>query len=179
MAIILSTSQTGTENVAELHKKAMLYQKYVTTDYQQSLFHGLKSLDIYNELHPADDKNKSYLMNEIGLIYQSMGQYEIALKYQLESNDMDKRLYQDSDNPDLSSFLDNIGSIYQSMGKYDLVLKYKLDSYEMMKRLYKESDNPSLSTSLNNIGRLYKSMGKNELALKYQSDSIEMNKRLA
>ena len=117
----------------------MLYRKHVTTDYQHSLFHGLKSFDIYDKLYPDDDKNKSYLMNEIGLIYQSMGQYEIALKYQLESNDMDKRLYQDSDNPDLSSFLDNIGSIYQSMGKYDLVFKYKLDSYEMMKRLYKEN----------------------------------------
>ena len=36
------------------------------------------------------------------------------------SHEMFKRLYKDTDNPDLSTSMNNIGLIYVSMGKYEL-----------------------------------------------------------
>ncbi len=40
----------------------------------------------------TDNPDLSTSMNNIGLIYKSMGNYELASKYQLASFEMDKRL---------------------------------------------------------------------------------------
>ena len=64
-------------------------------------------------------------MNNIGLIYYSMGKYEVALKYFLDSYEMMKRLYKETDNPLLSRSMNNICSLYKKMGNHELAFKYQ------------------------------------------------------
>ncbi len=114
--IILETNQINSKTMGSLSHKSMLFNKYLTSDYHQCIQDGLKALKIYQIIHQKDHEEISSVLNELGLIYESMGNYESALKYQLDSYEMRKRLYKETDNP-YNYFLIHV---------YCLPLKFKL-----------------------------------------------------
>ena len=94
-----------------------------------------------------------------GVIFQSKGNYEKALKLYNESlviwNDL-------NDQQEISNILNNIGVLYRNKGELDRALEY----YEQSLAIYNEiGNNDDIATITNNIGNIYLYKGEIDKAL--------------
>jgi tetratricopeptide (TPR) repeat protein len=79
-------------------------------DFQKSLDCNMAALAIYTKIHKGDQMDIATVLNNIGLAYHNMGDFNSALKYYQQSLDMKKRLYKDNrNNSDVSMALSNLG----------------------------------------------------------------------
>ncbi len=114
----------------------------------------------------------SGLLNELGLLFNSLGKYEEALKYYQDSLEICKEV---GDRQGEGATLNNIGLIYQFWGKYKEALKRYQESLEIRNEI---GDRQGEGTTLNNIGFVYQIWGKCEEALKYCKESLEISKEI-
>jgi tetratricopeptide (TPR) repeat protein len=91
---------------------------------------------------------------------------------------MRKRLYKDTDHPDVAISLNNLGASYDSKREFEKALEYYEEAMKMLKRYHKGFDHPDISTSLNNIGVSYENMGDQSKAMKYYEEALEMRTRI-
>ena len=89
--------------------------------------------------HP--DLATSY--NNIGLVYDSMGEYEKALSYYEKDHWKSSQIALPPNHPDLATSYNNIGLVYASMGEYEKALA----SYERPLEI-KPNSSPSESSRL-------------------------------
>ncbi|ETO35233.1 TPR repeat-containing protein, partial [Reticulomyxa filosa] len=128
------------------------------------------------KLHSGSHPDVAASLNNIGVVYDSLGDYSQALKYYEESLKMKQELYP-GNHPSLADSLNNIGTVYNSLGDYSQALKYHEESLKMKQELY-PGNHPSLADSLNNIGAVYDSLGDYNQALKYHEESLKMKQEL-
>ena len=85
---------------------------------------------IFKDDHP----DTAASMNNIGTLYQSMGDHKKALEYYFDSLEMRKRIFK-GDHPYIVTSMSNIGNLYKLLGKRDLAEQFLLDAQKMRKRL--------------------------------------------
>ena len=110
--------------------------------------------------------------NEIGLIYDARGEYDEALEYYRQSEEISK---EGGDRAGLAPIYNNIGEIYRARGEYDEALEYYRQSEEIRKEV---GDRAGLGTTYNNIGLIYRARGEYDEALEYYRQSEEIKKEV-
>jgi tetratricopeptide (TPR) repeat protein len=127
-------------------------------------------LDLANKAQ--DLRVKSYFLSITGLIYQTGGKYDDALKNYTEAVRIAE---QRGDLMDKGLFLSNIGNIYYLKSDYDAALKYY---FEALKIADQTGDMNGKIRRLNNIGILYRDRGDFNAALKYYTESMRIAEQL-
>ena len=143
--------------------------------YDKSQWHEAKkswtvALKIYTKI--SDAASESNCLTNIGLVYDSLGQYQETLDYHRQSLEISRRI---GDTAGESSCLGNIGTVYYSLGQYKEALDYQRQSLEISRRI---GDGAGESKCLTNIGVVYESLGQYKEALDYQRQSLEISRRL-
>ncbi|MBO7651432.1 MAG: CHAT domain-containing protein, partial [Bacteroidales bacterium] len=127
---------------------------------------------ILGEEHP----DYAQSLNNIGIVYGDMGDYQNALKYHLQALEIRKKVLGE-EHPDYAQSLNNIGNVYGNMDDNQNALKYHLQALEIGKKILGE-EHPDYAQSLNNIGVVYDNIGDYQNALKYHSQAMNIWKKV-
>ncbi|CAF1390096.1 unnamed protein product [Rotaria sordida] len=122
----------------------------------------------------SDDSNKSYCYNQLGMIKDAQGEYNMALEFYTKSLDINEKTLPPN-HPNLARSYNNIGSVYDTMGEYSKALSYYEKDLEISLKAF-PPNHPSLATSYNNIGFVYNNMGEYAKALSSYERSLEILK---
>jgi tetratricopeptide (TPR) repeat protein len=165
-AIVQQVDVTQKARVDELIAEGM--QLYRESRYSEALDKWQQGLALAKTI--GHKSGEGTTLNNIGLVYQSLGQYPKALEYYEQSLVIKKAI---GDKSGESTTLNNIGGIYDSLGQYPKALEYYEQSLVISKVI---GDKSGESTTLNNIGVVYRSLGRYPKALEYYEQSLAISK---
>ncbi len=110
--------------------------------------------------------------NDIGAVYNYLGQYPKALEYYQRSLIISRVI---GNMAGEGITLNNIGSVYDSLGQYPKALEYYQQSLIMRRAI----DNiAGEGTTLNNIGSVYDSLGQYPKALEYYQQALTISRAI-
>ena len=147
---------SGKEKVHLLNKIGKAYWGIST---EKTLEYSNSALKLSQELKYL--KGEAQSLNNIGVGYYYIGEYERSLDYFLRSLDLRKEL---GEKKDIVSSLNNIGIIYDDLNNFSKAMEYyiaSLDIYEELK------DKNGIAISLHNIGVVYENQSNYNKALEY------------
>jgi tetratricopeptide (TPR) repeat protein len=105
-------------------------------------------------------------LNVLGLICDSTGQPQEALKYYQESLQIDKETGKRSGE---ATRLTNIGAVYHAIGQPQEALQYYREALPIRQEV---GDRAGESSTLNNIGAVYADIGQPQEALQYYREAL-------
>jgi len=128
---------------------------------------SIQMAKLYNE---KELEARSYL--NLGVSYQFMGDYELALENQLLAYNIGEELSK----KDLAKLLNNIGIIYRVQKKYKRAEEIYLKSYKLKEEL---KDSLGMAATLMNLGLVYQKIkGKENFSIQYLQISENLYQRL-
>jgi tetratricopeptide (TPR) repeat protein len=133
-----------------------------------------KGLELLPEGELKSKGNKSTFLNNIGMIYRQMGDYDNALKYYDEALSIAKQI---GDLKGTATRLSNIGRIYFDKGDLDKALEYFNEAVEIDQKLGEFVDLDGKATRLNNIGMVYQVKEDYDNALKYLKEVLKIDEK--
>ncbi|CAF1117988.1 unnamed protein product [Adineta steineri] len=113
--------------------------------------------------------------NNIGSIYDNMGEYSKALLYKEKALEIYQKTLP-SNHPDLTISYGLIGNVYDNMGEYSKALLFYEKDLEICQKTL-PSNHPSLAVSDNNIAGVYYSMKDYAKALSYYERALNIWQR--
>ena len=122
----------------------------------------------------SSDTDRANYLNQLGVVYDDMGEYSKALSSYEQSLEI-KKVSLPANHPSLATSYNNIGLVYDNMGEYSKALSYYEKDLEISKQVL-PPNHPSLATSYNNIGMVYNNMGEYSKALSSYERSLEIRK---
>lgn len=147
------------------------YNEWVYDFIQQKLtkntIHKKKNASIKRFL----EKNKSSALNNFGIYYYTIGNYEKAIENYLRSLAIKKRI---NDQKGIASIYNNLGGIYDNRGNSPKALEYYLKGLEIRETKFPD-DLKGLSISLNNVGQSYYNQEDTKNAQFYFQKSLDIN----
>ncbi|MGC9375406.1 MAG: tetratricopeptide repeat-containing sensor histidine kinase, partial [Bacteroidales bacterium] len=112
------------------------------------------------------------IYNAIGNVYQTISDYDSALKYFLDA----LKIYKKYNNQrGISMSYNNLGIIYQNIGENEKALDYYLKALEID---VKNNFYQGQASAYNNLGTAYDKKGEKRKALDYYRKALEINKKL-
>jgi Tfp pilus assembly protein PilF len=106
---------------------------------------------VLGEEHPSYTNS----LNNLAMLYESMGHYARAEPLFLKCRDIDKKV-SGEEHPNFASTLNNLALLYLRMGEYARAKPLILQCLDIRKKVLGE-DHPSYATTLNNLAGLYES----------------------
>lgn len=106
-------------------------------------------------------------LNNIGYVYKTKGDIDLALKYYHESLKIHQEI---GDKPGTATSLNNIGFVYRSQGNVYLALEYYQKALSIQEEL---NDHEGMASLFNNIGIIYYDQLDYDNALKYYQRSLK------
>lgn len=116
------------------------------------------------------------LYSNIGVIYQSIGDYLIALSFTLNAIKIKENVLS-NDNSDLAISYSNIAIIYNDLGNYEIALSFALKAIEIDEKTG-DSNQLNLAISYNNIAIIYSNLGNYEIALNFDLKAITIREKV-
>jgi CHAT domain-containing protein/Tfp pilus assembly protein PilF len=149
--LFLISTQSHSQSWKELDSIGTeLYKK---GDYKNSLTYFEKGLAQAETEFGKSHKNYSTALNNLALLYNNLGQNDIAETYYKEALEIDKIVLGDK-HPDYIVDLGNLGELYREMGKYDKAEQMMLEALKIEKEMAGDEP-PAYYESLNNLAGLY------------------------
>jgi CHAT domain-containing protein/tetratricopeptide (TPR) repeat protein len=115
-------------------------------------------------------------LDNIGRVYDDLGEYGQALDYLQRALAMRRKLYPEP-HPDIALSLNNIGLVYDHQGEYGRALDHYQRALAMFQKLY-DGPHPYIAGSLSNIGAVYEARGEYGKALDYLQRGLAMTQKL-
>jgi len=138
---------------------------------------GLKAIKLYEESMKIfeelnDKKGIASSLNNIGIIYQSLGNIKQALDNYTKSLKLLESL---NDKYGISYCLNNLGYIYHGQGDYEKGLMYYEKAYTMYKEI---NELPGLAIALVNIGAIYDDRKDYVPALEKYNEALKLYEKM-
>ena len=131
-----------------------------------------KAIEVYNRLiklyedfHGKEHSDTASLYNNIGVVYDDLGEYDKALDYYKQALSIREELI-GKEHPDTATSYNNIGGVYADLGDYDKALEFHKQALDIRKKVL-EKNHPDVAMSYNNIGNVYRSLGNYNTTLRY------------
>ncbi|NVJ49142.1 MAG: tetratricopeptide repeat-containing sensor histidine kinase [Gammaproteobacteria bacterium] len=170
---ILNTMLLEADNLDSTILKAQILSR--TSEiywYQGKIYDAVDKLETTLKLYQAagrpDDVSKT--LNNLGIMFRHLGDYESALSYLLRSLAIKETL--DNKTP-IATTLNNIGVIYHQLEKYQEAISYFDRAIEIFEFT---SDDPGLADPLNNKGQALEQLGQYPDALEYYQRSLTIER---
>lgn len=143
---------------------------YVNIDNEKAIDYAFQSLKIRNRLE--DRLEISNALNDIGIIYSSLGNYTAATGYHYRALAIRQEL---NDRDGIEQTYNNLALIFITINSYQQALKYVNLSSEIGTSL---RDTVHLAITRLNMGDLHLRMGDYTQALKYLNEALNLNSHL-
>ena len=141
------------------------YQKFTETlQVLEQMKHLSESL--------TDKDMQNYCLNNMGAIYQNIGQPQKALEFFQQTYTITQEL---GNRQNMTKALNNMGFIYQNIGQPQKALEFYQQAYTVAKEL---NNRQNMAMCLNNIGMIYKDTGQPQKALEFYQQAYTIAKEL-
>ncbi|MFK0734483.1 MAG: CHAT domain-containing protein, partial [Gloeotrichia echinulata HAB0833] len=129
----------------------------------------------YNQALPLtraveDRGGEAKTLNNIGLVYSSLGEKQEALKYYNQALPLRRAV---GDRGGEATTLNNIGLVYSDLGEKQETLKYYNQSLPLYRAV---GDRGGEASILNNLGGVYNDLGEKQQALKYYNQALPLHR---
>ncbi|GGA17515.1 tetratricopeptide repeat protein [Okeania sp. KiyG1] len=115
---------------------------------------------------------EAYTLNNIGAVYNSLGEKQIALNYYQQA----LLLSQQAGNQGGEAItLNNIGNVYDSIGEKQIALNYYQEALPLRRQV---EDKRGEADTLNNIGAVYNDLGEKQIALNYYQQALLLSQQV-
>jgi CHAT domain-containing protein/Tfp pilus assembly protein PilF len=120
----------------------------------------------------GDRAGEGTTLNNIGLVYESLGQYLKALEFFQQALAIRKQV---GDRAGEGTTLNNIAAVYQSLGQYPKALDFYQQALAIRKQV---GDRTGEGATLNNIGLVYQSLGQYSKALDFYQQALALTQQV-
>lgn len=155
----------GVTYAAALFTLALL--KSHKSNYEESIVLHKEVLDILARTIGKSHSYYSTVLGNLSLTYESIGDYENALKYSIEAVKTTNK-----NHPGYATRAQDLAYTYASLGEYDLSLEYYNKALKSIESTLGK-DHDKYGKLINNIGKLYLQIGNIDIALNYFKDAID------
>jgi CHAT domain-containing protein/predicted negative regulator of RcsB-dependent stress response len=167
-----TTTQDATRAAA---KKAFdegmaLYKQGTAASRRQAIEKWQEAVVLWQKI--GDKKWLATTLNNIGSVYDSLGDKQQALKFYNEALPLSKEV---GDKSGEATTLHNIGSVYDDLGDKQQALKFYNEALPLSKEV---GDKSGEATTFNNIGSVYDSLGNKQQALKFYNLALPLIKEV-
>ena len=134
-----------------------------------------KAAELYQVLldkASSSDKDCGLYLNQLGHVYDNMGEYSKALSSYERSLEITK-VALPSNHPDLATSYNNIGMVYYNMGEYSKAVSFYERSLEIDK-VALPPNHPNLAISYSNIAAVYYNLKEYSKALELFGKALEI-----
>lgn len=162
-------------NIDWLIKSGYFIKNYIA-DYALALEIYELALDSIKNNHIDNPVQESLLYNNIGMLYDVMGENVKALEYYYKSLDVYITM-EEFESPAIATTYNNIGSVYNARGDFSKALDYytkALDIYES----FLGFENSKVADLYNNLGSVYVSLGDYDKAMDHYTKSLTIRERI-
>ena len=135
-----------------------------------------KIAEIYTTIADADTTNVEWLRMTGAFYFNSIGDYNQALKYYKTALNVAKTKYGE-ENAVVGACYNNIGGVYNNKGDYLKAMEYYSQSLAIIKKVLGE-EHHDVATCYNNIGDVYNNMGDYLKAMEYLKQSLVIIKKV-
>ncbi len=119
-----------------------------------------------------DKKEKSNILNEVGIIFYRLGELDKALEYYGKALKLDEELGRKEG---MAANYGNLGNVYRIKGDLDKALEY----YEKALKLDEElGRKEGMAVQLGNMGTVYHTRGDFDKALEYYGKALKLDEEL-
>lgn len=125
---------------------------------------------------PEDPAFEADLWNDLGSIYEGMGEYRRALEYGEKALTIRRRVLGE-EHPDTASSYNNVGSTVGALGDHRRALEYQEKALAIRRRVLGE-EHPDTAASYNNVGAALKDLDDRRRALEYQEKALSIGRRV-
>ncbi|MDJ0660566.1 MAG: tetratricopeptide repeat protein [Crocosphaera sp.] len=129
-----------------------------------------KALEISREIGDGYGEGRS--LQGLGIIYDSLGQYQKAITYHQQALEIFKKI-RDQEGEIIS--LIGLANACYSLGKYEKAISFYQKSLDMAKEI---EDSQSEAYSLMGLGISYKVLGEYQKAIDFQQQCLEISRKI-
>ena len=146
------------------------YQLFTESNYQQTLDVCTQAVEVARAV--GDRLRESASLNNLGIVYESLGQYSKVIDYYEQSLRLARDL---GSRQGESASLNNLGAVYGSLGQYSKAIDYYEQSLHLDRDLgFRQGE----SISLTGLGTVYESLGQYSKAIDYYEQSLRLARDL-
>ncbi|HEU0179208.1 MAG TPA: tetratricopeptide repeat protein, partial [Blastocatellia bacterium] len=127
-----------------------------------------EALELYRRA--GDSREEAASLNNIGLVYHSLGEMQKALEKYSEALSIKRAI---GDRSGEATTLDDIGIIYDSLGETQKALEKYNEALSIRRAI---GDRRGEATTLNNIGAAYRSLGEMQKALEKYNEALSIRR---
>ncbi|MBD2126487.1 CHAT domain-containing protein [Microcoleus sp. FACHB-1] len=171
-SLSLFPSDDATRAAAEraFQEGKQLYKQGTAESLKQAIAKYEEALPLYRAV--GDKAREGSTLNNIGLIYDDLGETQKALDFYNQSLPLARAV---SDKATEAVILSNIGAVYDALGERQKALEY----YNQSLPLFRGVDNyAGEARTLNNIGLVYSALGEKQKALDSYNQSLLLKRTL-
>ena len=146
----------------------LVYKTHIK--YEEDIEYHNQHLSIAKEL--GDKVGEGRVYSNLGIAYQSLGDFKQAVKYHKQDLSIAKEL---GDRAGEARAYGNLGIAYQSLGDFKQAVKYHNQHLSIAKEL---GDRAGEGDAYSNLGSAYRSLGDCQQAIKYHNQRLSIAKEL-
>ncbi len=128
----------------------------------------ISNIPPYSEASLRDFAGEATPLNNIGLVYNDLGEKQKALEYFNQALPLFRAM---GDRAKEATTLNNIGLVYYDLGENQTALDYYKQALDLRQ---KAGDRPGEANSLQNIGNTYSELGKLQKAEEYFNQALPL-----
>jgi len=148
---------------------------YSCENYKKAKEYFEKLWRMMQEDRGVSQETKGYVLNQLGQVYQSLGDDKKALEISLAALKIHHGVYQEGKNPLLALSYYNLGAAYDHLKEPNKALDCYVSSLEMRRGIYGEN-HPVTAVSYYGLGHVYEAIGENLKAQEYYMKTLEILK---
>ena len=152
-----------------INNRANIFLQWGKLD--QALADYIESLKIKEEMK-APQTNIALTLENTGIIYRELGEYNKALEYHEKALDTYKMI---GSKMGIARSLNNIGLVYNELEDYPRALDYYQQSLQIKEEI---GHKPGIAITLDNIGAIYLVSKDFHKALEYQHKSLALREKM-
>ena len=146
--------------------------EYTLAHYDKAIRHYEIALGIYT-LSGGNDESIATLLNNLGLVWDSKGNYDKAIDYYEKALQINMKALGEN-HIEVATNYNNLGSAWQSKGDYDKAIDYFEKALQIDLNAF-GGQHPKVATRFNNLGSAWYSKGKYNKAIDYYEKALQID----
>jgi tetratricopeptide (TPR) repeat protein len=140
--------------------------------YRQLLPLHEQLVQAWDPIESSEREALGWAKNRLGNAYYSLGQYQRAIEFHQQHNEIAREI---GDRSGEAASLGNLGNAYQSLGQYQRAIEFQQQWNEIAREI---GDRSGEAKSLGNLGNAYRSLGQYQRAIEFQQQSLEIKREI-
>ena len=170
------SSGLGSPDIASIHQNIGMVYNF-QGNFTKAIEEYNCALSLQRELMGDSTRHVGQSLMLIGITYNSMKKYDLALEYYKEALGIYENIFKHKKSSDIANIYNNMGVAYENEKDNKQALHYYEMALNIRKELYDDDEHPDIAYSYSNIAGVYDYMEDYDKAIAYYQKSIDVLKK--